>query len=114
MCRKVSVIKRQYLLGGLISLRAVEQAGQCLEVAVELFYLDNKLPYRNPVRLLQRVSNVILEGLARVMSEHLQQVECDALVKRVPSFGGSLHVCDSLYIFPRSMSHLALDDLSHG
>ena len=62
MCHKVDVIKRQYLLGGLIRLRAVEQAGQCLEVAVELFYSDNKLTYRNPVRLLQRVHYIVLDG----------------------------------------------------
>ena len=63
MCREVGIIKRQYLLGGLICLRAVEQAGQCLEVAVELFYSDKELTYRNSVRLLQHVGDEILEGL---------------------------------------------------
>ncbi len=72
MSRKVSIIKRQYLLGSLISLWAVVQAGQCLEVAVKLFYSDKKLTNRNPVGLFQRIRDVILEGLARVMTEHLQ------------------------------------------
>jgi hypothetical protein len=72
MCHEVSIIKRQYLLGGLISLRAVEQAGQGLDVAVELFYSDKKLTYQNPVRLLQRVCDLVLKGLARIMMEHLQ------------------------------------------
>ena len=71
MIRKVSIIKRQYLLGGLISLRAVEQAGQCLEVAVELFNSDKKMTNRNPVGFLQRVGDVILEGLTCIMMEHL-------------------------------------------
>ena len=73
MSCKVSVIKGQYLLGSLISLCAVIQAGQCLEVAVELFYLDEKLTYRNPVELFQRICDIILEGLTRIMTEHLQQ-----------------------------------------
>jgi hypothetical protein len=80
-CVARSAFKRQYLLAGRISLRAVEQAGQCLEVAIELFYLDKKLTYRNPVRFLQRIRDVVLEGLTRVMTEHLQQVKRDALVE---------------------------------
>ena len=81
MCHEVSVIKRQYLLGGLISLWAVEQARQCLEVAVKLLYSDKKLTYRNPVGLLQRIHNIVLEGLARAMTKHPQQVERDALIE---------------------------------
>ena len=78
---EVGVIQGQYLLSGLISLRAVKQAGQCLEVAVELFYSDKKLTYRDPVGLLQCVGDVVLEGLAHIMMEHLKQMEGDALMK---------------------------------
>ena len=112
MGHEVGVIKRQYLLGGLISLRVVEQAWQCLEVAVELFYSDKKLTYRNLVRLLQRVGDVVLEGLARIMTEHLQQVKRGALIERVLSLGRSLQLCDSFHVFPRTVSHLGLYDFS--
>ena len=88
MCLEVGIIKRQYLLGGLISLRVVEQAGQCLEVAFELFYSDKKTDVSKPGLASQCVCDVVLEGLARVMTEHLQQVKHDALVEQVPTLVG--------------------------
>jgi hypothetical protein len=78
---EVSVIQGQYLLGGLISLWAVIQARQCLEVAVELFNPDKKLLNQNPMWLLQRVCDIILEGLTCIMMEHLLKMKHDALAE---------------------------------
>ena len=44
------------------------------------------------------------------MSEHLEEVNPDAFAEGAPSFGGSFSMSDSIHIFPRSMSHLSLDD----
>ena len=60
-----------------------------LKVAVELFYLDENLMYQNPVGFLQRVGDVVLEGLMDILSEHLLMVRHDTLTEGVPSLGGS-------------------------
>ena len=50
----------------------VEEAGQYVHVAIELLNPLHELSDWNPVRLLQRVGDVVLEGFARIMTEHLQ------------------------------------------
>jgi hypothetical protein len=69
--QEVSGIEGQYLLSDLIGLWAIKQAGQCLEVAVELLYSDKKLTYQDPDGFLQCVGDIILEGLAHIMMKHL-------------------------------------------
>ena len=70
--------------------------------------IQTKTDNRKPIRLLQCVGDVILEGLACIISEHLMEMKHGALTEGVPSLGRSF---DSIDIFPRSASHLGLDDL---
>jgi hypothetical protein len=53
----------------------------------------------------------VLEGLACIMSEYLEEVNSDALAEEIPSLGGSLSMSDSMDIFPRRTSHFGLDYL---
>ena len=64
--------------------------------------------YQDPIGLLQCVGDVLLEGLSHIKSKHRLKVKHDAIVEGVLSFGGSLGVCVSEDIFPRSFHHLGL------
>ena len=79
MSREVSVIQGQYFLGRRICLGTVKQARQRLEIAVKLFDSDEKLTYRNPVGLLQRVRDVVLERLTGVKTKQGLEVKFDTL-----------------------------------
>ena len=111
MSRKVCVIQGQYLLGGCIYLGTVEQARQRLEVAVELFHLDEKLMYQNPIGLLQRVHNIIFKQLAGVKTKHGLKMKLDTLSEGGPVFGGSLGMRDTEDILPRCLRDLCFEDL---
>ena len=50
----------------MVGLWTVVQAWESLKVAVELFYLDKKLTYRNPIGLLQCIGDVLLECLSSI------------------------------------------------
>ena len=79
--REVSVIQGQYFLGRRIRLGTVKQARQRLEIAVKLFDSDEKLTYRNPIGLFQRVRDVVLERLAGVKTKHGLEVKFDTLLE---------------------------------
>ena len=64
----------------------------------------------NTICILQHIHNVILEGLASIIMEHLLKVKRDAITEQVPSLGGSFSMTDSVHIFPMSARHLGLDD----
>jgi hypothetical protein len=65
----------------------------------------------NPVGFPRCVHDVEYEGFARVMSEHLLQVDRDALHEGVPSFGRSFIMSDSKDAFPWIFRGFGLDNL---
>ena len=86
------------------------QALASLEV-VDVFYLDKKMMYQDPIGLLQCIGDVV-EGLSGIKSTHLLKVKHDTVMEGIPSFdgslGGSLGVGVSQDILPRSFCHLGL------
>ena len=111
MSRTVCVIQGQYFLGRRIGLGTVEQTRQHLKVAVELFHLDGKLTYRNPIGLFQRVRYIVLERLAGVKTKHGLEVKFYTLSEGRPTFGGSLGMRSAEDILPRRLCNLGLEDL---
>ena len=70
MRRKVSLIQGQYLLGCLVGLWTIVEAWESLEVAVGMFYLDKKLMHQDPIGLLQRIVDVVLEAFSSIKLKH--------------------------------------------
>ena len=79
MACKVHVIKWFYFLGQLGCLVVVIEARQQIQVVVELLELLNELPNRNPVGLLQPITDVESLGLCRVTLEDCLEVKGDAV-----------------------------------
>ncbi len=59
---------------------AVVPAGQLRNTGIELLYALYKLTYANPLGLLEHVRKVVLFLLSRVVWEHGEKVEHDAVV----------------------------------
>ncbi len=66
------------------------------------------MAYQDLIGLLQRIGDVVLEGLSSIKSKHCLKVEHDAVMEGIPSFGGSLGMGVSKDILPRSFHHLGL------
>jgi hypothetical protein len=83
---KIDIVKWLYLFSHLGSLIAVMQAGQTIQVAIQLLDVLNKLTDADgyPVRLLKAVAYVVPSGLSRAITEHYEQMEHDAVHKGVP------------------------------
>lgn len=62
----------------------------------------------------KRIHDVILEGLPGILSEHLLEVNHDALVEEIPSLGENLGMHHPVDISTGTASHLGSDDLFPG
>jgi hypothetical protein len=68
----------------------------------------------NLIGIPQHICDVVFEGFADIMSEHLLEVERDALHKEVSGLGRSFVMSDSIDLFPQTFSHLGLEIYSLG